>query len=79
MALTVADVLAMRRRKPAASPKPTPRMPEAQRNPRICEECEGPCRAGAGACDGCRSARGERLTEDGVVLRPGPEPQDVFK
>jgi len=23
------------------------------KNPRICEECEGPCRPGAGRCDGC--------------------------
>jgi len=30
--------------------------PEATpQNPRICEECEGPCRPGAGRCDGCKN------------------------
>jgi hypothetical protein len=57
---------------------PPPRAPPAlkQRNPRVCEECEGPCRPGSGTCDDCR--RGSRVAEDGVILRPGPEPGDVF-
>lgn len=29
---------------------------QGPRNPRICEECEGPCRPGAGKCDGCRDS-----------------------
>jgi hypothetical protein len=33
-------------------PKPPPAL--KQRNPRICEECEGPCRPGAGMCDQCK-------------------------
>lgn len=36
------------------APKPPPML--KQRNPRICEECEGPCRPGAGMCDRCKSA-----------------------
>jgi hypothetical protein len=58
----------------APAPKPPPML--KQRNPRACEECEGPCRPGAGVCDGCK--RGARTADDGVTLRPGPEPEDVF-
>lgn len=36
------------------SPKPPPAL--TQRNPRICEECGGPCRPGAGLCDSCRAS-----------------------
>lgn len=52
--------------------QPPPRAPPAllQRNPRICEACEGPCRPGAGMCDRCR-ARGARVAGDGVALLPG--------
>jgi hypothetical protein len=35
------------------APKPPPLL--KQRNPRICEACEGPCRPGAGMCDQCRT------------------------
>lgn len=59
------------------TPPPAPPPMLKQRNPRVCEECEGPCRPGAGICDGCK--RGARTAADGVVLRPGPEPEDVFQ
>jgi len=41
-----------------STPAPTPPPMLKQRNPRICEACEGPCRPGAGLCDGCK--RGAR-------------------
>lgn len=65
------------RKEAAPLPKPPPMV--KQRNPRICEECEGPCRPGAGVCDGCKRAmRGARVAQDGVMLKAGPEPEDVF-
>lgn len=62
----------MPRERPLAAPLPAPAQPPMlrQRNPRVCEECEGPCRPGAGVCDGCKGARrSARVAEDGAMLR----------
>jgi hypothetical protein len=62
--VAVSKVPVMAQERPAREAAPMPKPPRAltQRNPRVCEECEGPCRPGAGVCDGCRRSRGADST-----------------
>ena len=57
LAVSKSPVMVQARAELATEPAPAPKPPPAlrQRNPRVCEECEGSCRPGAGLCDACKA------------------------
>jgi hypothetical protein len=58
VAVSRSPVMPPTSKKPTMESIPAPKPPPIlkQRNPRICEECGGPCRPGAGVCDTCKAS-----------------------